>query len=762
MKSRALIIAVQRYGTSRDRSIGQELPYTVKGAADFREWLLTTKKVEEQDILFCTEPGVEGSTGGTTRDELAAALKQLVDGGADATSELFFYFSGHGFSSSDNPFAAPLDVLVLSDFVALEESGGACVRLREIQEKLWRVLGPGDHFYFVDACRNPIPSSAIEVTSLGTAFGPASQLGTPTVYTLYSTAQGMTAHVESRFAEYLVKGLHGEGRAKGWLRSEMWVTFELLCDYVRAHVRGQEAESEKKGSRKGTILKLDPVPESTCRISVEEAPAATTFTLTIRDVQGLQQQHEVPGGGWEIRLKPHDYFFELRHGTAVLPQVAPPPVEPVDLYEVREVRFRGTAPEHTRERAAQRRSSLAHVVIAGVPGGDVELRHVQSGFSVRGKGRLDEMVSPGVYEAKVREHGVTVRKSRVELLAGSSRTIDLATNAPLSRAHSSIVLGLGQSLDAPPNFSEMLDGPVAQPDLSLWLSLIGASRVAYVPDLLSKLGPLDLARFDDAAPDSAHLYLLAASERPMDELRAAVGDGHRTEWRLARRVPKLEDIFELALPIPLGQQFLSFHVRGLAPITMPIVGMANRVAFVVLALDPAGRASLYQFLLPLFDQLQRLPTLVGDRIAMNPLTAARTMWVVQHLFSRQRDLETAFSQNDSGNSEDWLRLSNSKWLDPILSVIAAYELIRRGTAWKSPEKLGTIIDNLRRHFHDLPDSEAIARLTGRPWEMPAGPPLLLDGFLALEDELRDRLPLPATHLNYAGPWTMWQNAVSIR
>jgi hypothetical protein len=47
-----------------------------------------------------------------------------------------------------------------------------------------------------------------------------------------------------------------------------------------------------------------------------------------------------------------------------------------------------------------------------------------------------------------------------------------------------------------------------------------------------------------------------------------------------------------------------------------------------------------------------------------------------------------------------------------------------------------------------------------PWSPPQGPPLLLDGVLAFDEDQEARfLPLPLTKLDYGMPWTVWRGAV---
>jgi len=61
--------------------------------------------------------------------------------------------------------------------------------------------------------------------------------------------------------------------------------------------------------------------------------------------------------------------------------------------------------------------------------------------------------------------------------------------------------------------------------------------------------------------------------------------------------------------------------------------------------------------------------------------------------------------------------------------------------------------NLRERFGELPDSHVIARLAGLDTRVASAPPLVLDGFLDVDQ------PSPPGHvLDHRGPWTLWRVA----
>jgi hypothetical protein len=72
-------------------------------------------------------------------------------------------------------------------------------------------------------------------------------------------------------------------------------------------------------------------------------------------------------------------------------------------------------------------------------------------------------------------------------------------HSPANRVQRSIVAMLPKR-GGLPDASETLRGPLVDQDTSMWLSILGASRLIDRPSNFSKLGPLALATFEDLAP----------------------------------------------------------------------------------------------------------------------------------------------------------------------------------------------------------------------------------------------------------------------
>src|SRR5262245_42977487 len=140
MPPRAFIVAIEEYPYST--GLANALPGTHEAARQFREWLIETKAIPVTELVVCAGASCSWRTTGTTRQEILDALSRFVAAAQDNTQELYFFFSGHGFTRDEATWAIPLDILVASEFVDAATSGGACFKLQEVQKRLWSALGP--------------------------------------------------------------------------------------------------------------------------------------------------------------------------------------------------------------------------------------------------------------------------------------------------------------------------------------------------------------------------------------------------------------------------------------------------------------------------------------------------------------------------------------------------------------------------------------------------------------------------------------------
>lgn len=860
MAARAFVIAIEDYGAG---NFLPPLPGCNRDADSFIRWLLEKKlknvKPEQvPDFIRCCSgkdiaegKDLEWRTAGTTSGEIIAELAKCVKLWADRTDEFYFFYSGHGFSYSNSAWEKSVDVLVASDFTDLETGGRACLPLDEIRVKLWKSLGPRHHYYFIDACRNLIPAEQLSLSGTGLGF-PTSQLGTPTVYRMFSTAQNKTSDTQSGFTPALVRGLRGGGRAKGLRSNQMFVIFDLLGEYMRKSMKlsGQDVEYGRDGSGEGYILKIDPIENSACEITVEGAGAEDEFTLTVRDIKGLDTEHKFKGGSFKVQLFPDEYFLELKHASGAVTRKEPPPPDAVDLFDpsritfefqpssssaeisalaeaidnyvpapaetparahleaavkvllergvsldaavaelrrlyaeksgehvflmpvedVFEIKGRGTVvsgstrslsfdePAKTGNESSSSSPLTSKLKLKAAPETEVQAENLKTGEVLKGAGGLESEAAPGEYVVRLIERGVTVSRRDVTLKAGEELALDLLARAE-DKIRDTIIHAVGaDTVEGVSVFSEHALGPLVNDDLALWLSLFGASRIVGMPGEFSKLVRLKLETFDDVKEGESVVYLLAGFEKSEGAFGVGLSSGRHVDWKSPREVEGLFKIYERRFEAERGAHLLSLKLPNQPPATFAVHCLPNRATLAAVAEDKEGRLTFHQFLLPLRHLFEHLGPDVQAYAERNMLGVVRTLALAQSQFARRRSVQKLLKETDK---ETWGDLANHRWLDPLMALVAAYDIIRHGTIEQGKTLLGLMNSTLRKDFDGMGDVEALAKLIGADWNTPASPPLLLDGVLAFDDvEEKQMLPLSPDRLDYKSVWTAWRGAVN--
>jgi hypothetical protein len=756
---RALIIGVENYANSQ--GLDATLPGTTQAAAAFRQWLIDRKQLTPDQILFCAETGTAGRTHGTNRADLLRAILDLVQGGKDRTDELFVFYSGHGFAYPESPSRKPLDVVVGADFETAALSGGACLKLQEIQTKLWYAMGPGDHYYFVDACRTMIQPTDIDVPDCGIMFG-TSDLGRPTVYTLCSTTLGQPAWVASGFPGALIDALDGRGRAKGWMGTRLVVTFDLVCRYLLSAVQRQPVDSTKEGSGDGVLLEVAPVSQYACDIAIDGALPDDRFVAETQDSRQHPTGSEAfTGGSHTLTLVPDDYFVTVKMNAQPL-TLTDPASPPVDLYEPRRVRFVKAAPAVPGGPAAATAPAgpavpveAAPAMVSVVGGGPttVQITHVQTGQQVSAPDTFSGPLPAGTYAVQIQQQGATVAAGDVTVSSGQHVDLDLGAlrlPSPVS-AEMVAALPVDARVGQLASLSESLGEPLASSDEGLLLSLAGASRIVADPESFSTLRTLPFATFEDVPAGGSAIYVLAGRDETGAPSQVKFDDAAWHPLAAAGTLAFVSHEKQIAAP---GGHIVSFHADRRPAASIAVQAYAARVTLLVVTADRSGRLRGQQLALPAAHLAGGLPREQVEYLLHGPRSPLQIVWssyLMQRRFAeRQR---VAPSAGDPG-FEDWQALTEGRWVDPIMTAIAAYELVRTGL---TPDSRGTaerLVALLRDHFKS-PDAEAVAKLLGLPWQQPPSTPAMLDGVMALGGPL----PLPVAHLDYESPWTVWRGAV---
>jgi Caspase domain len=757
MTTWAVIIAVEDYPNIA-AGLARKLPGTNKAAEDFRNWVMTVKNVPASNIIACAGDTCGWRTTGTTRKEIVAAFTELVRRTSVNADEVYVFFSGHGISFSEDPTLPAIDVLIGSEFSDPSTSGSACVDFPEVKEKLRRALGPGKQFYFIDACRNPMGKGEIDPIGLGTVWR-ISDRGNATTYVLFSTAPGDVANINSGFNTVLLGGLKGNGRAKAWVGGKMYVTFDNLCLYVQRELRKSDLEPEIKGplAADSSIVELNPPPTSQCAVEVIDAGPNDQFTFTAADVRKVPRPPVTFVGAQKtIPLSPEDYLLQLTTlGGIGVPQIDPPPdASGVDLYGDRKVKFQKGLPMASISPEPLAPSN-ANLRISGIPGTDVLFHEIGTGamktMPMSSK-ELTDTLEPGLYKAQLRDGNFKLQSVRLDVSPGA--TVDLDFNPKVSPGAQESLSKVIPTKGPLVNFSETLSN-VPDWDLSLWLAVLGASRILAPPDTFSKLKSLHLENFTDAKPGRSVLYVLAGELESDNEPGCDLG--MHPSWKPMQAVPGIPGLFQAKLEFEPGQQLVTFAADRRSTTTILVHGLPNRATLLTFAQDRQLGRQVQQFILPIHSLTHYLSPRELEYLQFNrPLPTIRYMSTAQRLFALQAPIAGHTYQ---GSDHYWFDLLYSKWLDPVMALIACYELIRRGATKQNMSLMHTVVKNMRKYFNGFADTEVISRFIGKTYTPLSVAPLLMDGVLATAGQ--DILPLPEAKLEFSSIWTSWRDALPL-
>jgi hypothetical protein len=749
---RALIIAIEKYPDAQ--GLASELPGTAQAGLDFYDWLTKTKGVKEENIWYCGDSDVPPKLPAanflnTSYASLRRALINLIRAGKDQTSEVYFFFSGHGLAWQEDSHERPVDVLVAADFNNLQTDGGLCAKLSEIERKLDAYLGGTDHYFFIDACRNVIPGRMTDIGSLTLALDPA-ELGDRTLYRMYATSSGQVAVVNSGFSRFLIQGLRGEGKAKVLQRNQYWVRFDRLFRFVQQAIGNrQPMEFKSEGRGEGLIYQMPDPVETKCRVIVEDAKPAEEFGLSVTFTNFPVPSAPPTFTGPEVvvPLRPLEpgYFFTVTSGGKALTQVSPPPASPLDLYDLAEVHF---------QKKSRGLESMPvpppQVRLTSLADAEITLTNLGTGEQVRQTGEFKAALAPGDWAIDARFQGQAIMGRReITLTPGDSVDLDL-TERPKSRALDSIASILPSSDGGRIIWISETLGPVGKQDPALLLALIGAGRILQPAGHYSKIETLNLATFDDVAAGTGVVYALFGREVSA-RARLEVSGAGGIEFEPPPGVP---DVLQAKLAAPSGQRLIKLIREGQAPRTWASIVLPNRATFLVFTEDETGRLLAQQFLLPLHHLVGELPGPVSELVRRESFDSFGSLRMMRLLCSAQRRF---FAREDmSGAATDverreWTDMLYSKWVEPLVAIMAGFEMLRRD---RNNPMLGVVANNLRTFFGDIPDVEVFSALYERRKPEPAGIPLLRDALMQVPD-YTNRPEYAEAKLDYDSPLTSW-------
>jgi hypothetical protein len=759
MAERALIIAVEEYPQITDGSAEKKLSGTLVAAQNFRDWLTAKWHAENTSgqILFCSNPLVPGGQG-ASKDDIIRALRLLLKDGRDQTEVFYFYFSGHGFRLPKER-AKLTDVLVAAEFEDVIQSGASCFKLDALIAGLRSSLGIGCHYYFVDACRNEVKKA------IGSDIMPFPEDGTqdPSVFVLQSTLPGAPSLVGGPFATKLLEGLRGEDIAKAWQPPHtdfMQVNFDSLNKFLRGQLQNTQPIAQsfdgEIGVTEAVLATIKPVPQVTLKIAIQGSFPGVSGTVTITSFGSSSGSvHDLTASPSTFVLEPNHYRIKVSFDSF---QVTPAEVD-VQIYSDLNLEFSiAKQPSVVSEGVTRGLEDIEDNIHIQVPAGrSVVMRHLGTGAEAIFFDSKKAFLPEGNYSTILRSLDGTVLETR-DIYVETGRIAKVTPAAWRgSLPHQSIAERLPNH-DGGVDFSESLGGPVTDPDLGIWLAILGGARVMQGDSGFTdytKIKPLPLAEFSREEPGNSPVYLLAGV--PATDLDLAFGisrGGGEAKWIRTRQPGDMKGLREAVFHPDAGQHFLTFAIDDQPTYTIASFASPNRCTLIVLTLDEDRSPIIGQYLLPIGSLLGNLDQRVQERMRdrwnyKSPLEEVRTLALLSRAFRQRRRIEREFNNSGLGD------LLYSKWLDPIGASLATYESVRRG----EKQYLAEVARNMELFFPDLPDTMAIRRLAGHLEQRPRGVPLFADGLRAFGPD-KSWLPYEPASLDWSGQWTAWRSILT--
>lgn len=284
MSQRAILIGVQGYDLN-------PLTAPAKDARDVCAALVSNGIFAPHDITVLIDDG-SNADGPASREAILAALEPLYYQ-EEPCDRLLVYFSGHGASWRVSPGASSLKpVLLCHGMRNFGRDGGKMIDVEELLER-FRMRGPTEQIWIIDACRN-LPDAPVRPVVPPTAWGDLAAIEVRRRALLYAVAPLAQAAAikgqNSVFTRELLEGLTGQGRAAVYdPEAGSWVvTHRSICDYARARLEGGMAEWEREFKLPRIEFESHPPPRPIQALTGARAPQPREVSLKVDPAEALQ------------------------------------------------------------------------------------------------------------------------------------------------------------------------------------------------------------------------------------------------------------------------------------------------------------------------------------------------------------------------------------------------------------------------------------------------------------------------------------------
>lgn len=421
-------------------------------------------------------------------------------------------------------------------------------------------------------------------------------------------------------------------------------------------------------------------------------------------------------------------------------------------------------------------------------------------------GLPSQILTPGIYQLRVRLPGVPPVERSIEVRAGSDQELQLQAPAPkLGEQQLELLRSLGmvvwRELEEVVQPSETKLGPVAGARLASLLAFAAYAAQQAEPGL-GKLRGFGMQRLEPP-PGAGGLITLVGS---------AAGAGKELELLLESalllvRRPDGESLddggFSRLAGMPAAAQRLTtvdepgslvveLHLEGFAPTCYAVAVLPGRVSVLIAVAEADGSAEVQQYLFPVQGTPSVFPS---EHEYVDRLLNLRRLELAQSFYAAgQREQALSAVLRDENSIHELLC---GKWLDPLLGCLAGYVLTGSGRSEElfdphsdvlevlaDPE--GETVDEARRRgpdhsalrnllvfFPELPDVHVLAGLCDPVEERRSGHferalrrglPIFAEGARALAAWARrqgavlpSELARPLARLLSGSPWTAWES-----
>jgi hypothetical protein len=393
------------------------------------------------------------------------------------------------------------------------------------------------------------------------------------------------------------------------------------------------------------------------------------------------------------------------------------------------------------------------------PKWSIQLRNLQSGELIERLGSSTESLAPGKYVAKVLEDGTTAVSKTFQVLPGEKATLDLLSRKPTPFQEAFLKRTISRPEARVADFSETL-GPTANWNTQLWLAYLGAAHLFRDAGMYYKLGKIPLASFDDLHEGESGFLVLSAVEGETPQV--ALSRAEAVDLSPMQEVQDIPTLYQARLPISEGTALFSIKFGNLTPISYATCALPNRVTLLVISRDGDGPLAVQQFMLvPAELQTHLPPELQWKLLPVSALKVVKFISLAQQRFAERKSVAPINFDNKQplhAMGQIWRTLLDAKWTDPILAIVAMYDIVRQGAAKASPYSVESVLHNLERYFPGIPDVAVLHRLLLKSSVPIVGTPLFLEGALS-SPEATSTMTLSQNRLDFNSVWTSWRDAV---